>query len=162
MPMAGEEHAMKRYFLAMAAVAAMGLAPSAAGAQAPSVEVRDAWSRATTTQARAGGVFLTMTTNGPGDRLVSAASPVAEIVELHETVAEDGVMKMKAVPELAVVPGTPAVLKPGSYHIMLIGLKQPLRQGESFPVTLRFEKAAPVTVTVTVQAGGAGGPMHRH
>lgn len=150
---------MRHMFLA--AALALGLA-SAAHAQTPTVKVTDAWARATTSQARAGGAFMTLTATGAPDRMLSATSPVAETVELHETVNEAGVMKMKPVPSLLVEPGKPAVLKPGSYHVMLIGLKRPLNRGETFPVTLTFDKSPPVTVTVTVQAAGAAGPGHSH
>jgi hypothetical protein len=66
-----------------------------------------------------------------------------------------GMMKMRPVPGLSVAPGKPVKLAPGGYHIMLMGLKAPLKQGDSFPLTLRFEHAAPMTVTVNVEAIGA-------
>jgi copper(I)-binding protein len=65
--------------------------------------------------------------------VVSAASPVAEKIELHETIRDGAVMRMREVPRLVVSADAPTVLKPGSYHIMLIGLKRPLNRGESFP-----------------------------
>jgi copper(I)-binding protein len=145
----------------LAAAAALGLA-SAALAQAPTIEVSDAWARATTSMARAGGVFLTMRATGGSDRVVSASSPVADRVELHETIRDGDVMRMREVPELRVETSQPTVLKPGGLHIMLIGLKQQLNRGETFPLTITFEKAPAVTVTVTVQAAGAGGHSHRH
>ena len=150
---------MRQYMFVLAILLA---GTSVAHAQAAVVEVHDAWARATTTNAIAGGVFLTIQATGGVDRLVSVASPVAEAAELHETVNEAGIMKMKPVAVLAVEPGKPVVLKPGSYHIMLSGLKRPLRQGESFPVVLTFERAPAVTATVQVQAAGASGPGHGH
>jgi len=145
----------------LAAVAAISLAGGAL-AQAPTVEVSDAWARATTSMARAGGVFLTMKATGGSDRVVSASSPVADRVELHETIRDGNVMRMREVPELRVQQSEPTVLKPGGLHIMLMGLKQQLNRGDSFPLTITFEKAPAVTVTVTVQAAGAGGHSHRH
>jgi len=130
-------------------------------AQVPSVEVSGAWARATTSTAKVGGAFLTLKAVGGADRVVSASSPVAEKIELHETINDGGVMKMREVPQMVLAPGQAVVLKPGSYHIMLIGLKKPLNRGESFPLTVAFEKAPPVTVTVTVQAAGASAPGHQ-
>jgi copper(I)-binding protein len=140
--------------IALAAALSLGLAATA-HAQAPTVQVKDAWARATASTAKVGGVFMTLTATGAPDKVVSATSPVAETVELHETVRDGNVMRMRAVPALVVTPGTPTELKPGGLHVMLIGLKRQLKRGETFPVTLAFEKAPPVTVTVTVQAAGA-------
>ena len=148
----------------LAAVALLGLAAAvpAAHAQAPSVEATEAWARATTSTARVGGAFLTLKASGGADRVVSATTPVAEKVELHETIRDGTVMKMREVEALVIPAGEAVVLKPGAQHIMLMGLRKPLNRGESFPLTLTFEKAPPVTVTVTVQAAGAGGMGHRH
>lgn len=151
----------RRMMLAGLALAAFS---GPAVAQAPTVAVTDAWARATTSTARVGGVFLTLTATGGEDRVVSAASPVTERIELHETLRDGDVMKMREVPRLVLPAGVPTVLKPGAHHIMLIGLKRPLNRGETFPLTITFEKAPPVTVTVTVQAAGASMPggQHRH
>jgi len=126
------------------------------------VEISQAWARATISTARVGGVFLTMTATGGPDRVVSVSSPVAERVELHETIRDGDVMKMREVLHLSIQPGQPMVLKPGAHHIMLIGLKRPLNRGETFPLTVSFEKAPSVTTTVTVQAAGAARPGHQH
>ena len=145
----------------VAAAALLGLA-GAVQAQTPSVEVSQAWARATTSTAKIGGVFLTLKAVGVADRVVSVSSPVAEKIELHETINDAGVIKMREVPQLVLAAGQPTVVKPGSYHIMLIGLRRQLNRGESFPLTISFETASPVTVTVAVQAAGAGGPAHGH
>lgn len=154
-----------RYTVLVAAALA-GLASTApvfsVQAQAPVIQVTEAWARATTSMARVGGVFLTMTATGAADRVVSASSPVAERIELHETIRDGDVMKMREVPHPAIQPGQPTVLRPGGLHIMLIGLKTPLNRGDSFPLTITFEKAPPVTATVTVQAAGAARPGHHH
>ena len=146
---------MRRLLLALTVL----LAPAAAVAQAM---VEMPWARATAPTARAGGAFMTISSS-TAERLIGAESPVAEIVELHETVEEAGVMKMKAVPVLLLRPGQPVTLKPGSYHVMLIGLKAPLKQGEAFPITLRFAAAPPMTIQVPIAAAGAAGPAaHSH
>jgi len=134
------------------------LAAAPALAQTPSVEVQNAWARATAAGAKAGGVFLTMTDKGAPDRLIGASTPVAAIAEVHETVNDKGVMRMRPVPSLPLQPNDPVVLKPGGYHLMLMGLKQQLKDGETFPVTLSFEKAGNVTATVHVAKAGAMGP----
>lgn len=125
---------------------------------APGITVTNAWARATSASQKIGGVFLTLTDNGGPDRLVSVTSPIADSLELHETVSDGGVMRMRPVPRLALEPGHPVELKPGGYHLMVMGLKQKLTAGATFPVTLTFEKAPSVTATVTVGSAGAAGP----
>ncbi len=144
-----------------AAVALLGLATVALADEA-GVKATDAWARATTASAKTGGVFLTLSADDVTDRLVSASSPAAKIVELHETVNDGGVMRMRPVERLVVEDGQKVVLKPGGLHIMLMGLTRPLNRGETFPITLTFEKSPPVTATVTVQSAGASGPAHSH
>lgn len=135
------------------------LAPGLALAQ---VTIDMPWARATAPQALAGGAFMTIT-SAKADRVTKAESPVASTVELHQTVEEAGVMRMKPVPALVLVPGKSVTLKPGGYHVMLIGLKAPLKQGESFPLTFHFANSPPVTVEVKIAAPGAAGPaVHTH
>ena len=124
------------------------------------IKVENAWARATAPAAKSGGVFLTITDTGAPDKVVGAASPVAGVAEVHRTVEEGGVMKMLPVAELPLETGKPVELKPGGYHVMLMDLHAQLKPGDTFPVTLRFANAAPVTVTVTVGAAGASGPGH--
>jgi copper(I)-binding protein len=142
------------------AFAALLLVAFPAFAQAPRVTATDAWARATASSQKVGGAFLTLTDSGAPDRLLSASTPAAEMVELHQTVSDGGVMKMVPVAALDLVPGQPVELKPGGYHLMLMGLKQRLDVGATFPLTLTFAKAPPVTVTVTVaRAGASSGAM---
>lgn len=100
------------------------------------------------------------------DKLTRAVTPVAERVELHSmSVDAQGVMRMREVDGIALAPKARIQMKPGSgLHLMLIGLKAPLVEGTSFPMTLEFERAGRVEVTVNVQApkAGAGGEMHKH
>jgi copper(I)-binding protein len=127
-------------------------------ARAQTVQVENAWARATAAGAMSGGIFLTVTDTGAPDRLLGASTPVAATAQLHETVNDNGVMRMRPVAGLPLEAGKPVVLKPGGYHVMLMGLKQQLKPGDTFPVTLTFEKAAPVTATVTVGKAGASVP----
>ena len=133
---------------------------SPAFAQAPSIQVDHPWARATAPAANAGGVFMTLTDTGAPDQLVAAATPVADTAEVHRTVEENGVMKMQPVTALDLSPGQAVRFAPGGYHVMLMGLKQQLKPGDTFPLTLTFAKAAPLTVTVNVEAAGAAGPSH--
>lgn len=131
-------------------------------AQTPAVSVQNAWARATTASQTVGGVFLTLVGNGVPDRLVSASSPIAAMLELHETMRDGDVMQMRPVSALPIASGQTVELKPGGYHLMATGLKQPLKLGASFPVTLVFEHSAPVTAVVAVGKAGASGPMMDH
>jgi copper(I)-binding protein len=150
--------------LAVAATAALSVAAPAAYAQQPagkigSVVVSEPWSRATAAGSPNGAAYMTLDVDGQGaDRLVAAASPIAGKVELHTHSMDDGVMRMRPVAAIEVEPGSPTVLRPGGLHVMLMGLKRPLKQGEAFPLTLRFETGGEATVQVLVQSPGAAGP----
>lgn len=120
------------------------------------VHVMMPWSRALPPVAENGAAYVTLANRGESpDELVGAASPSADRVEIHTHVMEDGVMKMRRVESVALPPGEYVEFSPGGLHLMLFGLKEPLKEGGKFPVTLRFRKAAPVEVTVTVRAPGA-------
>lgn len=147
----------------MKLIVALLCAAGPALAEVPSVKVEHAWARATAAGQKVGGVFLTLTDTGPADRLVSVTSPIGDALELHETTAEGGVMRMRPVPMLALEAGRTIEFKPGGYHLMVFGLKQKLTEGETFPVTLTFEKAPPVTTVVVVgKAGASAPPDHMH
>jgi periplasmic copper chaperone A len=122
-----------------------------------SVVVEQPWARATPTGAMTGAVYMTVDNkSGTADRLTGASSDVADKLQIHEMKVENGVMKMReVVGGLSIPAGGSVALKPGSYHVMLIGLKKPLTVGEKFPLTLTFEKAGNISVTVPVQAAGA-------
>src|SRR5438477_2177667 len=137
---------------------AAGLAvASAAVAQPTQLEIDNAWARATPGKAENGAAYVTIT-SPTADRLVSASTPAAKKAELHTMSMQGMVMKMRPIAGLDIPAGQPVALKPGGEHIMLMGLNQPLREGQSFPLTLGFEKASPRTVTVTVEKAGAKGP----
>ena len=130
---------------------------TAALAQTNQLEVTSAWARATPAKAENGVAYLTIRSPTP-DRLVSVSSPVAKKAELHTMSIEGTVMKMRPLAGLDIAAGQPVTLKPGGEHIMLLGLSEPLREGQSFPLTLTFEKAGMREVTVAVEKPGAGGP----
>lgn len=134
---------------------ALSFAAATAHAQAPGVEVQKAWARATPGGARTGAVYMTLIAKGGSDRLVGVASPVAGGAQLHEMSMEGGVMRMRPLPAIELKAGVATVLKPGGMHVMLVGLREPLVAGRSFPLTLHFEKAGDKTVTVRVEKIGA-------
>ncbi|WP_375593491.1 copper chaperone PCu(A)C [Algihabitans albus] len=126
------------------------------------ISIDHPWARASMGMAKAGAAYMVLTNDGSApDRLVSASAEVADAVELHTHLMEDGVMRMRQVQAIEVAPGAPSVLEPGGLHVMLIGLKEPLTAGESFPMTLTFEQAGEITVEVAVEAMG-GGHGHSH
>jgi copper(I)-binding protein len=134
-------------------VAALLLAAPAARAQ--TVTVEHPWARATAEHAETGAAYATITA-GTSDRLTGASTPAAASVQVHEIIHDNGIVRMREVDGgLALEPGKPVTLAPGSYHLMLIGLKQQLKPGASFPITLSFANEPAVTVTVPVNAAGA-------
>src|SRR6266478_6591852 len=107
--------------------------------------------------ARTAGVFVAVENTGSqSDRLLSVATPMAGVAELHEMRVDAGVMRMRDVAALEVRPGEKVQLKPGGYHVMLSELKQPLKVGDKFPLTLTFQNAGAVEVSVWVEEMGAG------
>ena len=129
-----------------------------APADASGISVEHAWARASA--ATTAAAYLTVTDHGQADRLVGASTPVAATAGVHETIDDHGVMKMRPAANLALEPGKPVTFKPGGYHVMLTGLKAPLKAGDTFLLTLTFEHAQPITVTVAVEAAGAPAKAH--
>lgn len=143
-------------FLSLLSVA--GLA-QAADYTSGSLRISQPWARATAPGAASGGGFLSIDNKGPADRLVSASAGVANTVELHTMSMDGNVMRMAKLERGIEVPaGGKVELKPGSLHIMFIGLKAPLKEGDSFPLTLKFEKAGELSVNVKIGALGAAAP----
>lgn len=105
-----------------------------------------------------GGLFLTIVNTGAADRLTGVACPVAARADLHESINDNGVMKMRPVAGLDIPAGATVKLAPGGYHVMLMGLKQKLTVGGHMPLTLTFEKAGKVEVEASVVKPGAGAP----
>ena len=131
------------------------LAASAHEFKLGSITIGHPYARATAAGQPTGGGFMKLVNGGAADRLLSASAEVSKSVEIHEMKMEGDVMKMRQVDGLALQAGQTVELKPGGYHVMFIGLKAPLKAGESFPVRLKFEKAGEVTVDVKVEAPGA-------
>lgn len=126
------------------------------------IHIGHPWARATAPSAPTAAAYLSLSTTGAADALVSAATPAAKKAELHTHLHENGVMKMRPVDDIPVAPGTPTKLEPGGLHIMLFGLEKPLAAGTSFPLTLTFKQAGTITVDVKVEAAGASGEPQGH
>lgn len=146
----------------------MGSAAAPADGESYSIgdlKVTAPWTRATPGGAKIAGGYLTITNNGKEpDRLVSATTAVADHAEIHEMSMTNGVMKMRPLPDgLIIKPGETVALKPGGYHMMFMGLKQALKQGEAMKATLVFEKAGKLDVNFKVGGLGASqAPMQMH
>jgi len=146
--------------LPAALAAAFLLAAAPALAQ---IEVSEPWSRATPPRAPNGAAYMTLDNRGTEpDRLVAAESPAAERVEIHAHLMEGGIARMREVEAIEVTPGSATVLQPGGLHVMLMGLRAPLAEGATLPLTLVFERAGRIEVEARVLGLGAGGPGAGH
>ncbi len=144
---------MKAFALAIT----LGLFGAAAHGQTTAT---DPWVRGTVAQQKATGLFVQLT-SAQGGKLVSASSPVAGVVEIHEMAMVNDVMKMRQVPALDLPAGKSVALKPGGYHLMLMDLKQALPAGSTVPVTLVIEGADGKRESLNLQAPvRALGPAH--
>jgi copper(I)-binding protein len=140
--------------------AVLALATTAASAhdyKAGPLEIKHPWSRATPKGATVAGGYLSIVNTGSApDRLIGGSVDGAGKFEIHEMSMDGGVMKMRSLPKgLEIKPGQTVELKPGSYHLMFIGLKAPFEQGKRVKGTLEFEKAGKVEVEYAVEAIGA-------
>ncbi|MCF7202406.1 copper chaperone PCu(A)C [Pseudomonas oligotrophica] len=128
-----------------------------------SLVVSQAWSRAMPPSAPNGAVYFQLQNQGSeADRLLSAQTPRAERAELHTHKQVGEVMRMMQVEAVEIPAGGRVEFAPGGYHLMLFGLKQPLKAGERFPVTLTFDKAGEQTVEVSIQDDAPTGAVHGH
>ena len=143
-------------FAAMAAVVlAAGIGCSSEHDAAMQVQ---AWARATPPGATVGGVYLTIDNPGASDRLLRVRTPASERAEIHETSVVDGQMRMREVDGLQIPAGGEVKFEPGGLHLMLVGLKQPLKEGEFVPLTLEFGRAGTLQVQARVEQLGAIAP----
>jgi periplasmic copper chaperone A len=133
---------------------------SAQQANADGIAITQAWSRATPGGAQVASGYMTIKNNGPAaDRLLGGSTDVAAKVEVHEMATKDGVMTMREIEDgVPVAPGATVTLAPGGFHLMLVNVKTPLKQGDVVTVTLNFEKAGKKEVDFNVLGVGAKGP----
>lgn len=149
---------MRSALLALAAAFVVSAASVLAHeAQAGGVTVTHPWARATPGGSNLTAAFMEIKSEN-ADKLISAASPVAGRVEVHTHIKDGDVMKMRRVDALEIAAGGVHVLKPMSDHIMLMDLKQPLKEGDVVKLTLTFEKAGVIEIDATVEPVGAMGP----
>lgn len=124
------------------------------------IKIENAYTRATVPGQQVAGGFMKIENKGVADQLVSASSPVAGEVQLHEMAMDGNVMKMRQVKDIAVPAGGAVELKPGGLHLMFMNIKKPLTAGETVPVKLKFAKAGEVEVKMPVNAMGNPGAGH--
>lgn len=153
-----------RPFLALCFALSLATAgPAGAEAvRAGRLTIDHAWARETAAGQSAGGGFLTIANAGrTDDRLTGGTMPLAAEVQVHSMRTEGGVMRMRRLADGLVIPaGGTATLQPGGLHIMFMGLKRPLKRGETVPVTLHFARAGKVTVRFAIEAISHGRPGH--
>ena len=143
----------------------LGAPAAAQEIKAGDLVITQAWSRATPGGAKIAGGFLTIENKGAApDRLLSGSGDIAGKVEIHEMAMNNGVMTMRPLDKgLVIEPGKTVKLAPGGYHLMLMDLKQPFKQGDKVPVTLEFEKAGKVALSLDVRGVGTQAPAgHDH
>jgi copper(I)-binding protein len=132
--------------------------PVAACVQAAPPEVKDVWTRDTVGGTANAAVFMTITSQTP-DRLVSASTPVAKKTDLMTMAGGSGAMEMKYLEGIDIPAGKPVSLNATGLHVWLAGLNQPLSAGQTFPLTLKFEKAGERQVIVSIIKPAAAAPM---
>ena len=155
---------MIKQILAVISASLLVGAVHAAGYRAGNISITDAHARPTVPGQPGGAAYLTLENTGSSaDRLVSVISPVAQSAEIHTMRMDGDIMRMREAGELPLAPAAKVEMKPGmGYHIMLNGLKQPLQTGGTFPMTLTFEKAGKVEVSVVVDGKDAKPAGHGH
>jgi copper(I)-binding protein len=124
-------------------------------ATAQGIQVVEAWSRPTPPGIDVGVAYFTIRNSGKGDRLLRVSSPVAGRAELHVSAMKNGIMKMEDLGPVEVGSAGPVTFEPGGRHVMLMGLKRPLKEGDAFALTLTFANAGPIRTSVRVR--GADG-----
>lgn len=120
------------------------------------IEIEHPWARASVGQVKSGGAYMKIENEGnTPDRLIAVSSPVAKKTHLHTMFMENNIMKMRPVDAIDIPANAEIALKPGGFHVMFMGLHAPLMEGETFPLTLRFENAGNITIQVYIDEHGA-------
>lgn len=152
---------MKKISLIFAAL--LAASAFAQDAKIGNITVDHPWARATPGAVKNSAAFMVFDNKGAADKLISVTGDVAREIQIHSMITEAGVMKMREIKALDIPANGKAELKPGGFHVMLIGLKDGLKEGEKFPLKLKFEKAGELTVVVTAEKPGAQGHAgHKH
>jgi periplasmic copper chaperone A len=146
-----------RYLFLGAAMTMLALGPVPGLADSGGIKIDQVWARATPGNVKTAAIYLTITNTGTTPETLEgeASTPAAAHADLHEMGMTNGVMHMRAVKSPTIEPGKSVVLEPNGYHLMLTGLKAPLKEGETVPLTLSFAHADPQQVTAAVAKVGA-------
>jgi periplasmic copper chaperone A len=142
----------------LAALAYVGVAAAAE----PSIDIVDAWARATPVGVENGAVYCRIVNHGGADKLVGVRSAAAHGAEIHTSTSENGVVAMRRIEALPIGPGASVELAPGGTHVMLVGLAAPLAAGAKLEVTLVFATAGEMAVEVPVVDARAPPAGHEH
>ena len=155
-----------RYLPWLLAILLATTVTSAQHYEAGDIHIQSPWSRELPPTSPNGAVYLTLTNPGTQpDKLLSASTDVAELVEIHSHILEDGMMKMRRVESVDLPPHKAVLFTPGGYHFMLIGLKRPLEADDRFQLLLEFEQNSQALVEIVVQSSDAqstGKTGHNH
>jgi copper(I)-binding protein len=146
-------------------IAACNQTPDApAATEAAAIAIAEPWSRDTAEGQNAGGAFMTIANTGTAaDRLTGGSSPVAGRVEIHTMTMENDVMRMRQLEDGLEIPaGGEVTLKPGTFHVMLMDLKQPLKAGDKVPLTLTFKGSGALETELVVKPAGTMAPEMKH
>lgn len=135
-----------------------------AGPLMAQISIENPWARPTPPNAKLAAGYLTVVNaSGQADRLLGASSPAASRVEMHVNIRDGDILRMREVKDLELPAGGKLELKPVGAHLMLVNIKRPFRQGDTVPLTLKFEKAGEVQVELHVgQPAASGGHGHKH
>ena len=142
---------MKRLPHVLLSFSLAALSALSAGVAAAQTVATDPWVRATVTGQKATGLFVELK-SPTAARLTGGSSPVAAVVEVHEMRMDGSVMRMRAIDALPLPAGQGVTLKPGCYHVMLMGLKDSVKPGDTVPVTLKIEREGGKVETLEIQA----------
>ncbi|MSO64354.1 MAG: copper chaperone PCu(A)C [Alphaproteobacteria bacterium] len=143
---------MRKWWTIVLLPMVIGLGTNAAEVRQGNLVIIDAWARSTPGPVRTGAAYLVLRNDGKSaDRLIAVATPRADRSELHSTHGSGDIFRMRRENVIALPAGRSTELKPGGSHVMLTGLKEPLRTGETFPLTLRFASGGSIEVLVDVR-----------
>tara|TARA_Y100001960_G_C14505699_1_gene743895 strand:- start:322 stop:825 length:504 start_codon:yes stop_codon:yes gene_type:complete len=127
------------------------------------ITISDPWARYSFAEAKSAAAYMTVKNqSGRMEHLIAVRSSIAQKVELHQTKSQNGILKMSLVNKLDIPAGKTIMLKPGGLHVMFFGLKKPIEEGATFPLTLEFSKAGKVTVMIRVLKNEALKKMNKH
>lgn len=154
---------MKRLMLLFITLFPVALFAGSTAAHDSKIFVEEPWARASIGTSRPTAAFMTIRNpSGNGDRLIKVSTPAAGLVELHQTRIKDGHAKMVKLHGITIPARGTVVLKPSSYHIMLMKLKSPIVKGTKLPLILTFEHGGTISVDAIVMGPGSGGHKHHH